>query len=75
MSSGVPIVDIIVNIDMFTAKYEDSSKMTKIMVQMFKNSREMRKLLHMHGELILTVLVKKYEDLRKMKNIIKQNVD
>ena len=35
----------------------------------------MRKLFHKHGELILTILIGKYENLRKLKNNAKENAE
>ena len=75
LSSGVPLVDMVVNIDMFTASFDDTHKITAVIKEMFQNSKPMRKLFHKHGELILTVLIEKYENLRKLKNKSKENAE
>ena len=66
---------MVVNIDMFTASFDDIHKITSILKVMFQNSKPMRKLFHKHGELILTVLIEKYENLRKLKNSKKENAE
>ena len=35
LSSGVPLVDLAVNIDMFTAEFDDSNKITSILKNVF----------------------------------------
>ena len=66
---------MVVNIDMFTASFDDTHKITAVIKEMFQNSKPMRKLFHKHGELILTVLIEKYENLRKLKNKSKENAE
>jgi hypothetical protein len=57
LSSGVPLVDMVVNIDMFTASFDDMHKITAVIKEIFQKSKPMRKLFHKHGEFILTVLI------------------
>jgi hypothetical protein len=57
LSSGVPLVDMVVNIDMFTASFDDMHKITAVIKEIFQKSKPMRKLFNKHGEFILTVLI------------------
>jgi hypothetical protein len=66
---------MVVNIEMFTASFEDIQKISSVLKVLFQKSKPMRKLFHKHGELILTVLIEKYENLRKSKNSLKENAE
>lgn len=61
MITGVPLLDIIINIDWFTAHFEDRNKMMRIVKDLFNNCSSMKQLLAKHGQLIMTVLMSKYD--------------
>ena len=61
MLTGVPLVDIIINIDWFTAHFEDRNKVLRIVKDLFNNCSAMKQLLAKHGDLIMTVLMSKYD--------------
>lgn len=59
--TGVPLVDIIINIDWFTAHFEDRNKLIRIFKNLFNNCASMKQLLAKHDKLIMTVLMSKYD--------------
>lgn len=59
--TGVPLVDIIINIDWFTARFDDKKKVLRILKNLFNNCTSFKKLLLKHHSLILTVLLSKYD--------------
>lgn len=59
--TNIPIVDILINIDWFTAHFEDRNKILRILKELFNHCTTMKKLLLKHGDLILTVLMSKYD--------------
>jgi hypothetical protein len=61
IETGIPIIDIIVNIDLFTAHFEDRSKVLTIIKEMFNHCTTMKRLLQKHNKLVLTNLMEKYD--------------
>lgn len=61
LSSHVPLVDIIINIDLFTSHFEDRNKVLRIIKELFNHCTTMKKLFQKNSKLILTVLMKKYD--------------
>ena len=59
--TGIPIVDIMINIDWFTAHFDDRRKVLRILKDLFNNCNSFKKLLLKHSELILTILLSKYD--------------
>lgn len=59
--TGIPIVDITLNIDWFTADFDDRKKVLQILKSMFNHCNSYKKLLLQHNELILSVLLSKYD--------------
>ena len=59
--TGVPLVDLIVNIDWFTAHFEDRSKVLRIIKDLFNRCEHMKKLLQKHNTLIMKTLMNKYD--------------
>ena len=59
--TGVPLVDIMVNIDWFTAHFDDRNKLKRILKDLFNNCEAMKDLLDKHGKLIMTSLMNKYD--------------
>ena len=59
--TGVPLVDMIINIDWFTAHFEDRNKVLRIIKDLFNNCAPMKQLLAKHGDLIMIVLMNKYD--------------
>lgn len=57
----IPLVDIIVNIDFFTAHFEDRNKILRIIKELFNHCTTMKKLLLKNGKLILNILLQKYD--------------
>jgi len=49
------------NIDFFTAHFEDRSKILRIVKELFNHCTTMKKLLLKNGKLILGVLLQKYD--------------
>ena len=60
LAANVPLIDIIVNIDMFNSRFENKIKILTIIQELFQFSSSMQKLMNQHGEYILAVLIKKY---------------
>jgi hypothetical protein len=61
VSTNVPIVDIVINIDLFTAHFEDRRKVLRIIKELFNHCTSMKKLLLKHGKVILPALLYKYD--------------
>jgi hypothetical protein len=61
VSTGIPLVDCILNIDLFTAHFEDRNKVLRIVKELFNHCTTMKKLLQKHNKLILHVLMSKYD--------------
>ena len=59
--TNIPLVDILINIDWFTAHFEDRNKVLRIIKELFNHCTSMKKLLLKHGDLILSVLMSKYD--------------
>ena len=59
--SGVPLLDIIINIDWFTAHFEDRSKALRIIKDLFNHCSSMKLLLQKHSQLIMKSLMNKYD--------------
>lgn len=59
--TNIPIVDILINIDWFTAHFEDRNKILRIFKELFNHCTTMKRLLLKHGDLILSVLMSKYD--------------
>lgn len=59
--SNVPLVDIIINIDLFTSHFEDRNKVLRIIKELFNHCTTMKRLFHKHSKLILSVLMRKYD--------------
>ena len=57
----VPLVDIIVNIDLFTASFEDKNKVLTIMKELYNHCNSMKRLLMKHDRLVLCNLMDKYD--------------
>ena len=55
------MVDCILNIDLFTAHFEDRNKVLRIVKELFNHCTTMKKLLQKHNKLILGVLMYKYD--------------
>ena len=60
LAANVPLVDIIVNIDMFNSRFEDRLKILTIVQELFEHSNSMQKLMNQHGEYIMAMMTKKY---------------
>ena len=61
LASNVPLVDIIINIDLFTSHFEDRNKILRIIKELFNHCTTMKKLFQKHSKLILAVLMRKYD--------------
>jgi hypothetical protein len=61
MNTGIPMVDIIINIDLFTSHFEDRNKVLRIIKELYNHCTSMKKLMSKHGGLILKVLLRKYD--------------
>lgn len=61
LTTHIPLVDIIVNIDLFTAHFEDRNKVLRIVKELFNHCTTMKRLLQKHSKLILTNLMYKYD--------------
>ena len=59
--TNIPLVDIVINIDLFTAQFEDRNKVLRIVKELFNHCTTMKKLLLKHGKLILPALLRKYD--------------
>lgn len=59
--SDVPLVDIIINIDWFTVRFDDKKKVLRILKNLFNNCTSFKKLLLKHHTFIMTVLLSKYD--------------
>ena len=59
--TNIPLVDILINIDWFTAHFEDRNKILRILKELFNHCTTMKKLLLKHGNLILSILMSKYD--------------
>ena len=55
------MVDIILNIDLFTAHFEDRNKVLTIIKELFNHCTTMKRLLQKHNKLILLNLMDKYD--------------
>ena len=61
LTTNIPLVDIIVNIDLFTASFEDRNMVLRIIKELYNHCTTMKKLLLKHGRLILAILMRKYD--------------
>ena len=61
IQTNIPLVDIVINIDMFTAHFEDRRKVLRIIKELFNHCTSMKKLLLKHGKIILPALLYKYD--------------
>jgi hypothetical protein len=61
LASNVPLVDIIINIDLFTSHFEDRNKVLRIIKELFNHCTTMKRLFKKHSKLILTILMRKYD--------------
>jgi len=61
IETGIPIIDIILNIDLFTAHFEDRNKVLTIIKELFNHCTTMKMLLQKHAKLVLTNLMDKYD--------------
>ena len=59
--TNIPLVDIIINIDIFNGHFEDRQKILRIVKEIYNHCTSMKKLLLKHGKLILSVLIAKYD--------------
>jgi len=59
--TNIPLVDIVINIDLFTAHFEDRRKVLRIIKELFNHCTSMKKLLLKHGKIILPALLYKYD--------------
>jgi hypothetical protein len=59
--TGIPLIDMLVNIDCFTTTHEDREKVLRILKELFNHCTTMKKLLLKHHRLILPNLVNKYD--------------
>lgn len=55
------MVDIIINIDLFTFQFEDRNKILTIVKDLFNHCNNMKRLLFQHHHVILTNLMDKYD--------------
>ena len=60
-NTNIPLVDIVINIDLFTAHFEDRRKVLLIIKELFNHCTSMKKLLLKHGKTILPALMFKYD--------------
>lgn len=61
VETQIPIIDILIHIDWFTDRFEDRNKVSTILKELYNHCTSMKKLLLKHGNLILTVLLNKYD--------------
>ena len=61
MFTGIPLIDIILDIDLFTAHFEDRNKVLRIIKEFFNHCTDMKKLLAKHNKLIIHKLIEKYD--------------
>ena len=59
--TSIPIVDVMMNIDLFTVQFEDRNKVLTIIKNVFNHCTNMKRLLLNHHKLILTNLMEKYD--------------
>jgi hypothetical protein len=59
--TSIPIIDIMLNIDLFTVQFEDRNKVLSIIKHMYNHCVNMKRLLLNHHKLILTNLIEKYD--------------
>ena len=59
--SNIPLVDIVIQIDLFTAHFEDRSKVLRIIKELYNHCTTMKKLLLKHGKMVLPILLTKYD--------------
>ena len=59
--TGIPLVDIIANIDCFVTTHDDRDKIIRIVKELFNHCTSMKSLLKAHHKLILNNLVQKYD--------------
>ena len=57
----MPLVDIIINIDLFTSHFEDRNKVLRIIKELFNHCTDMKRLLQKHNKLIISNLISKYD--------------
>lgn len=55
------MIDIVINIDWFTAHFEDRNKVVRIVKELFSHSTTMKSLLKKHGKMVLSILLNKYD--------------
>ena len=60
-TTKIPLVDMVLNIDLFTAHFEDRSKVLRIIKELFNHCTTMKKLFLRHAKLIVPVLMFKYD--------------
>ena len=61
IETGIPLIDIMLNIDLFTAHFEDRNKVLCIIKELFNHCTNMKRLLQKNSKLILTNLMDKYD--------------
>lgn len=59
--TGVPLLDIILNVDWFTVHFDDRKKIVTIIIALFYNSKTFKQLMYERRALILSVLLNKYD--------------
>jgi hypothetical protein len=59
--TGIPIVDLMVSIDCFTAGHEDRDKIIRIIKELFNHCTTMKRLLLKHHKVIITQLMAKFD--------------
>jgi hypothetical protein len=59
--TSIPIIDIILNINLFTVQFEDRNKILLVIKALYNNCNNMKRLLLNHHKLILTNLMDKYD--------------
>lgn len=59
--TSIPIIDIMLNIDLFTVQFEDRNKVLTILKNLYNHCTNMKRLLLTHHKLILTNLIEKYD--------------
>ena len=61
VKTNIPLVDIVINIELFTAHFEDRRKVMRIIKELFNHCTSMKKLLLKHKSIILPALLYKYD--------------
>jgi hypothetical protein len=55
------LIDLVIHIDLFTAHFEDRSKVLRIIKELYNHCTTMKKLLLKHGKMVLPILLTKYD--------------